>query len=99
MVYLQLYGDDIVLTTSSTVLLRRIIISLQQEFSMKDLGKLHPFLGMQVEDMEDGLFLSQRQYMLDILNRVGMDNACPVLPLLMLIRSFLVLLVLQWLAL
>lgn len=57
MVYLLLYGDDIVLTTS-IVLLWRIITSLQQEFSMKDLGKLHTFLGMQVEHMEDGLFLS-----------------------------------------
>ena len=35
--YLLLYVDDIVLTTSSQQLLQRVI-SLQQEFAMKDLG-------------------------------------------------------------
>jgi len=46
--YLLLYVDDIVLTASSPVFLRRIISALQQEFAMKDLGELHHFLGMQV---------------------------------------------------
>jgi hypothetical protein len=44
-VYLLLYVDDIVLTTSSIGLLRRIISCLQQEFVMKDMGVLHHFLG------------------------------------------------------
>jgi hypothetical protein len=38
--YLLLYVDDIVLTTSSPDLLRRIISALQREFGMKDLGEL-----------------------------------------------------------
>jgi hypothetical protein len=38
--------DDIVLTAFSTDLLHRLIAALQQEFSMKDLGELHHFLGM-----------------------------------------------------
>jgi hypothetical protein len=36
-VYLLLYVDDIVLTTSSTKLSQRTISALQREFSMKDL--------------------------------------------------------------
>jgi hypothetical protein len=47
-VYLLLYVDDIVLTASSMGLLHRIITALQTEFSMKDLGQLHHFLGMHV---------------------------------------------------
>ena len=57
-VYLLLYVDDIVLTASSASLLRRIIQALQQEVSMKDLGELHQFLGMEVQRHSDGLFLS-----------------------------------------
>ena len=57
--YLLLYVDDIVLTASSMDLLRRIITALQQEFSMKDLGELHHFLGMHVQRTASGLFLSQ----------------------------------------
>ena len=46
--YLLLYVDDIVLIASSLALLRRIISALQQEFSMKDFGEPHHFLGMHV---------------------------------------------------
>jgi hypothetical protein len=60
LVYLLLYIDDIVLTASSTSLLQRTILALQQEFSMKDLGELHHFLGMHVQCRDGGLVLSQR---------------------------------------
>jgi hypothetical protein len=45
---LLLCVDDIVLTASSPQLLQWIISSFQQEFAMKDLGKLHHFLGVTV---------------------------------------------------
>ena len=41
---------------------------------MKDLGILHDFLGMHVQDMSSSLFLSWRQYMVDILERAGMAD-------------------------
>ena len=75
--YLLLYVDDIVLTASSTHLLRKVISALQQEFAMKDLGELHHFLGMQVQRSADGMVLSQRQYMVDILDRAGMAECKP----------------------
>ena len=76
-VYLLLYVDDIVLMASSADLLRRTITSLQQEFSLKDLGALHQFLGMQVQRVGSDLFLSQRQYMIEILERAGMADCKP----------------------
>jgi hypothetical protein len=45
-VYLLLYVDDIVLIASSIVLLQHNISTLKQEFTMKDLGPLHPFMGV-----------------------------------------------------
>ena len=53
--YLLLYVDDIVLTASSQQLLQSVISSLQQEFTMKDLGQLHHFLGVTVESRPSGL--------------------------------------------
>jgi hypothetical protein len=47
-VYLLLYVDNIVLTTSTTDLLQRKIVALQREFAIKDLGPLH-FLGITAE--------------------------------------------------
>nr|CAB3451012.1 unnamed protein product [Digitaria exilis] len=74
---LLLYVDDIILTASSQPLLQSIIHSLQQEFAMKDLGVLHHFLGVTVEPRPSGLFLHQRQYALDILERAGMVDCKP----------------------
>ena len=44
---------------------------------MKDLGSLHHFLGVAVQRQQDLLFLSQRQYSLDILARHGMSDCKP----------------------
>ena len=41
---------------------------------MTDLGVLHHFLGISVTRSSDGLFLSQRQYALDLLQRSGMSD-------------------------
>jgi hypothetical protein len=76
-VYLLLYVDDIVLTASSQQLLRRVIDALMKEFAMKDLGPLHHFLGMAVQRQGGSLFLSQRQYALDILAHHGMSDCKP----------------------
>jgi len=66
-----------VLTASTSALLRRTIDALQLEFSMKDLGPLHHFLGISVHQHQDGLFLSQRQYILDIVERAVMSEGKP----------------------
>lgn len=72
LIYLLLYVDDIVLAAPSSDLLCCTIQALQLEFSMKDLGELHHFLGMHVQRCGNDLLLSQRQYILGILDRVGM---------------------------
>ncbi|WVZ68266.1 LOW QUALITY PROTEIN: hypothetical protein U9M48_017225 [Paspalum notatum var. saurae] len=79
---LLLYVDDIVLTASSSTLLQIIMGRLHSEFAMTNLGALHHFLGISVTRSSDGLFLSQRQYALDLLQRAGMaechSTATPV---------------------
>lgn len=46
---------------------------------MKDLGALHHFLVMRVQRSGTNLLLSQRQYMLEILERAGMAECKVVL--------------------
>jgi hypothetical protein len=70
--YLLLYVDDIILTDSSTDLLQHITERLHSEFTMMDLGDLHHLLGIPVTRSADDLFLSQRQYALDLLQRTDM---------------------------
>jgi hypothetical protein len=72
--YLLLYVDDIILTASSTSALHSLINLFTKEFAMKDLDPLHHFLGISVSRTSDHMHLSQRQYVLDILNRAGMTD-------------------------
>jgi hypothetical protein len=44
---------------------------------MKDLGPLHHFLSITMEHRPQGLFLHQRQYVIDILERAGMSDCKP----------------------
>ncbi|CAM8975505.1 unnamed protein product [Rhodiola kirilowii] len=76
-IYLLLYVDDIVLTASSHTLLQQTTKALHKEFSLKDLGDLHFFLGISVRQTRTGFFLSQRQYIIDLLARSGMTNCNP----------------------
>jgi hypothetical protein len=76
-VYLRLYVNDIMLTASSANLLQRTIVALQREFTMKDLGPHHHFLLVTAERRSQGLFLHQRQYALDILERDSMPDCKP----------------------
>ncbi|GJT40963.1 ribonuclease H-like domain-containing protein [Tanacetum coccineum] len=77
--YLLLYVDDIVLTASSDGLLQRIISSLHQEFAMTDLGPLNYFLGIFVTRDSSGLFLSQKKYAIEILEKAHMVSCNPSL--------------------
>ncbi|KAM0947947.1 putative RNA-directed DNA polymerase [Dioscorea sansibarensis] len=72
MTYLLLYVDDIVLTACLSALLQRLIAHLHSEFAMTDLGTLHFFLDISITRSPAGLFLSQRQYAMDLLQRAGM---------------------------
>ncbi|XP_012833182.1 PREDICTED: uncharacterized protein LOC105954057 [Erythranthe guttata] len=78
MIYLLHYVDDMVITGNNPSLVQNLISRLFKEFSMKDLGDLHYFLGVEVQSYDKGLFLSQTKYVLDLLQRASMIDAKPI---------------------
>lgn len=76
-IILLLYVDDIITTgnnpTSSQLLIRQLALA----FAMKDLGPLHHFLGLEVHQSSEGLFLSQTKYDVDVLKKFKLDGAKP----------------------
>jgi hypothetical protein len=76
-VYLLLYVEDIVLTGSSTTILQQVVSTINVEFKIKDMGAVHFFLGIQVQPRQDGFFLQQQQYAIDLLERAGMSDCRP----------------------
>lgn len=74
--YVLVYVDDIIITGSSSVAIDQLIQALNQKFSLKDLGKLSFFLGVEVSHTSDNdMFLSQRKYISDLLHTTHMHEA------------------------
>lgn len=75
---LLLYVDDILLVGSDQTLLQDLLQSLNNRFSMKDLGLPRYFLGIEIEYPSNGLFLHQSAYASDNLHQAGMSNCNPM---------------------
>ena len=74
---LPLYVDDLfVIGTDGLIVDTKRKFSI--EFEMKDLGMMHYFLGMEVWQSTDGIFLGQGKYGVEILKRFGMMD-CKVM--------------------
>jgi len=78
-IYMLIYVDDIILTSSSEDAVKVLLQVLKKDFALKDLGDLHYFLGIEVERKPSGdLLLTQKKYAKDILARVGMTKCKPI---------------------
>ena len=66
-----LYVDDIFLTCEDKSIIE-CKKRLAAEFEMKDLGMMHYFLGLEVWQHSDEIFLNQGKYTVEILKRFGM---------------------------
>jgi len=74
-IYLTTYVDDIVLIGSKYHNISQMKQYLFNEFQTKHLGKLRYFLGIEVTQSKDGIIISQRKYVLDILEEIGLMNS------------------------
>jgi len=70
----QIYVDDIVFGGMSDKMVQHFIQQMQSEFEMSLVGELTYFLGLQVKQMEDTIFISQSKYAKKIVKKIGMDN-------------------------
>lgn len=77
---LGVYVDDIVMASKSQARLKEVKKSLAKRFDIKDLGKLHHFLGMKIiQDEATGkVWVGQQAYTESLLRKFGMEDAKPV---------------------
>ena len=62
-----IYVDDIIITGNNSRAVTRLILELGREFSLKDLGTLYYFFGIECHRTPSSLFLSQQKYICDLL--------------------------------
>jgi len=75
---LVLYVDDIIFGSNEEDMSQNFSLVMQKEFEMSMLGELTYFLGLQVQQNKDGIFLSQTKYLKQILKKYGMEDSKPV---------------------
>ena len=77
LIFLVLYVDDLILTSSDPKLISHVKYSLKKKLDMIDLGYLHYFLGLQVLQSKEGISLSQSKYACNLLCQFHMEDCKP----------------------
>ena len=60
---LALYVDDLLVTGGDSNTLENFKMSIEKEFEMSDLGEMKYFLGIEIEQCNEGIFISEKKNM------------------------------------
>ncbi|XP_019265009.1 PREDICTED: uncharacterized protein LOC109242629 [Nicotiana attenuata] len=66
-IFVAVYVDDVIITGTDSEEIASLKAFLDQKFRIKDLGRLHYFLGLEVLYKPDGILISQRKFALNLL--------------------------------
>lgn len=77
-IFISLYVDDLLVTGTNSTRLQDFKNELHKEFEMNDLGEMSFFLGMEVWQSANGIFVSQKKYANELLKKFAMKNCKPV---------------------
>nr|GEW21187.1 hypothetical protein [Tanacetum cinerariifolium] len=76
---IQIYVDDIIFGSTNPKYCIKFSDLMVKRFEMSMMGEMKFFLGLQVNQFSNGIFINQSKYILDILKRFGMEN-CDTVP-------------------
>ena len=85
---LCIYVDDLLFTRNSKGMFAYFKHNMFQEFEMTDMGLKSYFMGIQVHQGGDGIFISQKKYMKEIHNKFKMTS-CSIVNTLVLTNHML----------
>ena len=78
MIIVVVYVDDIIFGSNLQILSVDFASEMKKEFKMSMLGELTFFLGQQVYETNEGIFISQTKYIKDMLKKFKMEDSKPV---------------------
>ena len=73
-----LYVDDLIFTGSNPSMFNEFKEVMTKEFEMTDMGLMAYYLGIEVKQQKDGIFISQESYAKEILKKFKMENCKPI---------------------
>ncbi|KAJ9553229.1 hypothetical protein OSB04_017274 [Centaurea solstitialis] len=74
----QIYVDDIIFGSTNPELCTKFSKIMETEFEMSMMGELNFFLGIQVKQNPDGIFINQSKYIKDMLKKFNMTDCFPI---------------------
>ncbi|KAC9372046.1 hypothetical protein E3N88_45934 [Mikania micrantha] len=77
LILVQIYVDDIIFGSTSSVLCREFEAVMKKKFEMSAMGEMTFFLGLQVKQDSKGVLIHQGKYVTDILTNFNMLKSKP----------------------
>ncbi|GJT71929.1 copia protein [Tanacetum coccineum] len=77
LIIVQIYVGDIIFGSTSQNLCDDFAKIMHDEFEMSMIGELNFFLGLQIKQMEDGIFFNQSKYIKEMLKKFGLEDSKP----------------------
>ncbi|GJS66874.1 retrovirus-related pol polyprotein from transposon TNT 1-94 [Tanacetum coccineum] len=74
----QIYVDDIIFGSTCQDMCDEFAKIMHDEFEMSMMGELNFFLGLQIKQMEDGIFFIQSKYIKEMLKKFGLEDSKPM---------------------
>ncbi|GKC16590.1 retrovirus-related pol polyprotein from transposon TNT 1-94 [Tanacetum coccineum] len=78
LIIVQIYVDDIIFDSTWQDMCDDFAKIMHDEFKMIMMGELNFFLGLQIKQMEDGIFFNQSKYINEILKKFGLEDSKPM---------------------
>jgi hypothetical protein len=75
----EIYVDDIIFGSDDDRLSQKFAKDMQNEFEMSLLGELQFFLGLQIHQSNQGIFISQTKYIREMIKRFRMEDCKPII--------------------
>ncbi|GJZ05826.1 copia protein [Tanacetum coccineum] len=76
-IIVQIYVDDIIFGSTCQYLCDDFAKIMHNEFEMSMMGELNFFLGLQIKQIEDGIFFNQSKYIKEMLKKFGLEDSKP----------------------
>ncbi|GJY02873.1 retrovirus-related pol polyprotein from transposon TNT 1-94 [Tanacetum coccineum] len=78
LIIVQIHVDDIIFGLTCQDMCDEFAKIMHDEFEMNIMGELNVFLGLQIKQMEDGIFFNQSKYIKEMLKKFGLEGSKPM---------------------
>ncbi|GJW20680.1 retrovirus-related pol polyprotein from transposon TNT 1-94 [Tanacetum coccineum] len=77
-IIVQIYVDDIIFGSTCQEMCDDFAKIMHDEFEMSMMGELNFFLGLQIKQLDDGMFFNQSKYIKEMLKKFGLADSKPM---------------------